>query len=114
MATPLTLPPWIGLEMRRYSGGLVASNGVYRIVLYPSNYSKLVRLLLCKSPEPDALNHTVDRVVEALGHFGGQLFNPVQSLRPSEDILNFVFMYRMRKYANGRDGILRLGDCSDR
>jgi len=56
-------------RMRGRSCGLIASNRVYRVVLDPSKYSKLIRLLLCEPPEPDPLNRTMNRVVEPMGHF---------------------------------------------
>ena len=40
MATPLTLPPWIGFDVRGRSYRLIASDGVYHVVLDPSKYSK--------------------------------------------------------------------------
>ena len=68
MAMPLTLPPWIGLSMRRRSCGLTSSDNVYHIVLNPSNYPKFVRLLLGETPEPDTLNRAMNRIVKATGH----------------------------------------------
>lgn len=61
---------------------MVAGDGVYRVVLDPSNYSKLIRLPFREHPEPDTLNFTVDRVVKALRHF--QKNPSVLSLRPSK------------------------------
>lgn len=88
-ATPLTLPPWIGLRVR-CSCGFFTSNSVYRIVLDPPDYSKFIRLLFCESPEPNTLNCAVDNVVEAPRHFGN---NPlVQSLSLSDRYFEFCLL----------------------
>ena len=55
--------------MRGRSYGLIVSDSDYRVVLDPSKYSKLIRLLLCEPPEPDALNCAMNHVVEPMGHF---------------------------------------------
>jgi hypothetical protein len=68
--------------MRRSSRRLIAGDGVYRVVLDPSNYSKLIRFPLREHPEPDTLNFTVDCVVKTQGHF--QKNPSVLSLRPSK------------------------------
>lgn len=48
---------------------LVASGSVYHVVLDPSDYSKLIRLLFREPPEPDTLNIPMNDVVEPIGHF---------------------------------------------
>ena len=53
----------------KMSCGPGAGDSVYHVVLDPSNYSKLIRLLFCEPPEPDTLNGTVNGVVEPMGHF---------------------------------------------
>jgi len=77
MATPLTLPPWVGLNMRRCSCRLVASDSVYRVVLDPPDYSKFIRLLLCEPPEPDTLNGTINRVVKPMRHLQKRSFSSI-------------------------------------
>ena len=77
IATPLTLPPWIVLRMRRCRRSLVVSCSIYHIVLDPSDYSKLIRLLFRESSEPDTLNIPVDGVVKPMGHFRKRSFCPI-------------------------------------
>lgn len=80
MATPLTLPPWIEFKVRECSCRSIASDSVYRVVLDPSNDSKLIRLLLCEPSEPDALNLTVNCEAKTAGHFRNDPLVPLLSL----------------------------------
>lgn len=95
MATPLTLPPWIGLGVRGCSRRLIASDSIYLVVLDPSNYSKFIRLLLCEPPEPDALDLTMNSEAKSTGHIRSDPLVP--SLSPSRRILNFDTMYRVEQ-----------------
>lgn len=92
IATPLTLPPWIGLGMR-CSGGLTLSNSIYHVVLDPSNYPKFVRLLFGETSEPDALNRAMNRIVKPTRHLRNDPLVPSPSL--FKRILNFVTVHRV-------------------
>ena len=77
----------------KMSSGLTSSDSVYHVVLDPSNYSELICLLLCETPEPDALNRAMNRVVKPTGHFRNS--PSVPSPRPSRRSLNFVTVHRV-------------------